>query len=53
LVRIWDLAINNAIATTKMRIKHMEKHGVGDTIIREKRTLEKQLRHKKLRDEKL
>ncbi len=35
-----------------MRIKHLEKHGEGDTAMKEKQILKKQERHKQLRDEK-
>jgi len=32
-----------------MRILHLQKHGDGDTVIREKNILKKQERHKELR----
>ncbi len=35
-----------------MRIKHLEKHGNGDTVIREKLILKKQERQKVIRLEK-
>ncbi len=53
MVKPWDDAIEKGIKLTKMRIKHMEKHGMGDSVINEKRILQKQERHKKVRDEKL
>ncbi len=49
MVRWWDIQIDKAIKVTKFRIKHMEKHGVGDTAIREKAILQKQERHKQVR----
>jgi len=52
MVRPWDIAIDKGIKLTKMRIKHMEKHGDGDSVNREKRILQLQERHKKVRDEK-
>ncbi len=37
-----------SIKNTKMRIQHMEKHGVGDTAIKEKNILKKQQRKREL-----
>ncbi len=51
MVRYWDAQIDRAIKNTKILIKHYEKHGCGNNCMEENRTLEKQLRHKKLRDE--
>jgi len=51
LVRFWDIEIDKAIKVTKMRIKHHEKHGCGETAMRDKKVLQKQERHKELRDE--
>ncbi len=51
MVRIWDRDVEKGIALTKMRIKHCEKHGMGDTVIREKNILKKQERHQQVRDE--
>ncbi len=53
MVRWWDFQIERAIKITKMRIKHCEKHGMGDTCIREKNILKKQERHRDLRNDKL
>jgi len=53
MVRVWDEDINKAIALTKMRIKHHEEHGCGSNVITDKARLQKQERHKKLRDEAL
>ncbi len=52
MVDVWGLAIDKGIKITKMRIKYMEKHGMGDNAIREKNILKKQERHKELRDAK-
>jgi len=52
MVRPWDEAIIKGIALTKSRIKHMEKHGMGDSAQKEKKILQKQERHKQLRDAK-
>ncbi len=49
----WSDAIDKGIALTKYRIKHMEKHGVGNTAMKEKEILKRQERHKQVRDEKL
>ncbi len=53
MVRYWDKQIEIGIKLTKMRIKHLEKHGNGDTAMREKDILKKQERHKQVRAEKL
>ncbi len=53
MVRWWDIQIDKGIALSKMRIKHHEKHGVGNATIRDKQILEKQERHKKVRKDKL
>ncbi len=52
MVKVWDIAIDKGIALTKMRIKHMEKHGMGDSVQKEKRILQKQERHKQVRKDK-
>ncbi len=52
MVKFWDKQIEIGIALTKYRISHLEKHGNGDTAMKEKNILKKQLRHKQLRDEK-
>ncbi len=46
--RFWDEQIEIGITLTKMRIKHLEKHGDGDTVMKEKRILVQQERHKQL-----
>jgi len=51
LVRWWDIQIEKGIKLTKMRIAHCEKHGMGDTAMREKSILKKQERHKKVRED--
>ncbi len=48
MVKFWELAINEAIKTTKRRITHMEKHGIGASAMEEKKILQKQLRQKEL-----
>jgi len=50
LVKYWDIQIEKGIALTKMRIKHMEKHGMGAQVIKEKARLVKQQRTKELRN---
>ncbi len=45
--------MERAIKITKYRIKHMEKHGNGDTAMREKSILKQQERKKQLMDDKL
>ncbi len=52
MVRWWDIQIDKGIALTKMRIKHMEKHGMGDSVISEKARLKKQERSRDLRNNK-
>ncbi len=47
----WDIEIERAIKITKFRIKHHEKHGNGDVVIKEKRILQKQERNQQLRRE--
>jgi len=49
LVKFWDVEIEKAIALTKMRIKHHEKHGCGENAMQDKRILQKQQRKKDLR----
>ncbi len=51
MVVYWDVQLKTAIALTKMRIKHHEKHGCGETCMRDKKILEKQIRLQKLRDD--
>jgi len=53
MTKWWDKQIDRSIALTKMRIKHCEKHGMGDTVQREKRILQKQERHKQVRKDEL
>ncbi len=53
MVRWWDIQIDKAIALTKMRIKHHEKHGCGNNVIADKSRLQKQERHKQVRKDKL
>ncbi len=50
MVRVRDNDIIKGIAITKYRIKHLEKHGMGAEAMREKVILQKQERHKQLRD---
>ncbi len=52
MVRPWDKDIEYAIKTTKFRIKHHEKHGNGDVVIKEKKILQKQERQKQIITEK-
>ncbi len=47
MVKPWQEARKKGIALTKYRIAHMEKHGVGNTAIEEKRILVKQQRKSK------
>ncbi len=49
MVRFWDIQIDKGIKLTKMRIKHLEKHGDGAVAMKEKQILQKQERHKELR----
>ncbi len=53
MVKMWDIWIDKGIATTKRRLAKAEKNGMGLNIIKEKALLEKQKRHKKLREEAL
>ncbi len=39
-----------SIKNTKMRIKHCENHGIGDTTMKEKQILKKQERLKELQN---
>ncbi len=52
MVKPWSVEIDDAIKLTKKRIKHLEKHGNGDSAMQEKRILTKQERHKTLRSQK-
>jgi len=52
MVKYWNVQIDKGIKLTKMRIKHLEKHGDGDGAMQEKRILQKQERHKQLRKDK-
>ncbi len=52
MVNWWDAQIEKGIKLTKMRIKHCEKHGMGDVAMQEKSILKKQERAKILREEK-
>jgi len=49
MVKYWDEQIKKGIALTKMRIKHMEKHGMGTNAMQEKARLKKQERKQELR----
>ncbi len=49
MVKPKDDLLNWSIKNTKMRIKHMEKHGNGSVAIKEKQILAKQERIKELR----
>jgi len=49
LLTWWEIEENRAIKLTKMRIKHHEKHGCGNSVIKDKETLKLQERHKSLR----
>ncbi len=49
MTRWWDIQIDKGIALTKMRIKKLEKHGGGQNIMKEKRILQEQERHKLVR----
>ncbi len=53
MVKFWDIQIEKGIKLTKYRIAHLEKHGNGDTAMREKAILKKQERHKQVRADKL
>ncbi len=53
MVEPWTEAIEKGIKLTKHRIAHLEKHGNGDTAMREKEILKKQERHRKVRNDKL
>ncbi len=48
MVRPWDESVDKGIKITKMRIKHMEKHGMGDSVMQEKAILKKQEHHRQL-----
>jgi len=48
MVDFWRRELEKSIKNTKMRVKHMEKHGVGDTAIKEKIILKKQERQLEL-----
>jgi len=52
MVKEWEISRDKGIKITKMRIKHMEKHGMGDSAMQEKNILKLQLRHKELMDAK-
>ncbi len=51
MVRVWDIEAKNAIKLTKSRIKTMEEHGMGDSVMEEKNTLKKQERKIQLKRE--
>jgi len=51
MVRWWDEQVDKGIILTKLRIKHMEKHGMGAEATKEKSRLQKQERHKITRKE--
>ncbi len=48
MVNPWDIAVDKGIKLTKIRIKHMEKHGMGTEAMKEKSILKKQERHREL-----
>ncbi len=48
MVDVWAEAREKGIKITKYRIKHAEKHGMGDMAIHEKKILQKQERHRDL-----
>jgi len=52
MVDWWGKQIDIGIKLTKYRIRHLEKHGNGDSAMKEKQILKKQERHKQLRDNK-
>ncbi len=52
MVRPWDEACTKAIKLTKIRIAHLEKHGDGSEVMKEKTRLQKQERHKNLEKQK-
>ncbi len=49
MVKVKEIDLDKAIKLTKFRIKHMEKHGNGASVIQEKIILKKQERKKELR----
>ncbi len=49
MVNFWDEELKNAIKLTKIRIKHHEKHGNGNSAMQDKKTLVKQERTLELR----
>ncbi len=48
----WSKQREKAIKISKFRIAHHEKHGNGDTVMREKNILKKQERHHQLMKDK-
>ncbi len=48
MVRYWDIQIDKAIKLSKIRIKHLEKHGMGNSAMLEKKILQKQERQREL-----
>lgn len=48
MVNPWDDAVLRSIKLTKIRIKHLEKHGMGSEAMKEKNILKSQERHKEL-----
>ncbi len=48
----WKEQREKGIALTKMRIKHHEKHGNGDVVMKEKNQLLKQEKHHKAQKDK-
>ncbi len=48
MVKPKHVMLDWSIKNTKMRIKHCEKHGIGDTAMREKLILKKQERMREL-----
>jgi len=45
----WDVQLDRAIALSKIRIRHHEKHGCGDNAMQDKKCLKKQERKRELR----
>ncbi len=47
MVNWWAKQREESIRVTKYRIAHCEKHGMGDTAMKEKASLKKQEKHHK------
>ncbi len=48
MVKFWEVLLDKSIKTTKRRIQFCEKHGIGDTAMKEKSILKKLERKKEL-----